>query len=126
MPSSPARPRYPNQAAPPGPAGQGAPQRSSRAWVWLLILVLAGAAAYYFWSKKSRGGRQRAKRQGPRRRASAQFPWSQRRPFAATSRSIFGPRSVTPIYTVEVKSRVDGEMMTIYFKEATWFIKATL
>ena len=106
--------------APPAPRqGQGAPQRSSRAWVWLLILVLAGAAAYYFWSKKNAaGGSAAGKAAGAQKKGFGAIPVVAAKTFRGNIPVYFtGLGSVTPIYTVEVKSRVDGEMMTIYFKE---------
>lgn len=106
-------------ATPPPKPANGAPRRSSRVWVWLVILVLLAAGGYYLWSKKNPGT-------GGASGAAAQ---AQKKGFgaipvvAAKARRgnipvyFTGLGAVTPIYTVDVKSRVDGELMRINFKE---------
>ena len=96
----------------------GAPRRSRRVWVWLAVLVLAAAIAYYFWSKKNpAGGASEAAAQA-QKKGPAAIPV-----VAAKARKgnipvyFTGLGAVTPIYTVEVRSRVDGELMQINFKE---------
>jgi len=100
---------------------RGAPRRSRRGWVWLAILVLVAVGAYYFWSKKNpgpgAGGASGAAAQA-RKKGFGAIPvvaakaWHGNIPVYFT-----GLGAVTPIYTVDVKSRVDGELMQIYFKE---------
>jgi multidrug efflux system membrane fusion protein len=105
--------------APPKQA-HGAPRRSRRVWVWLAILVLLAVGGYYFWSKRNSGAgpggsgaAAQAQKKGP-----AAIPV-----VAAKARKgnipvyFTGLGAVTPIYTVEVRSRVDGELMTVNFKE---------
>jgi len=103
--------------APPKQA-HGAPKRSSRAWIWLLILVLAAAGVYYFWSKRNPG-------QG----AAGAGAQAQKKGFGAipvvTAKARKGNipvylvnlGGVLPIYTVTVKSRVDGQLMEVHYKE---------
>lgn len=106
----------------PPPEAPPPPQRPSRArWVWLAILVVVAAAVYWYWPK-----------------IQTLIP-AQPTPAAATGRGrggggatpvlatrakkgdipIYdnGLGTVTPIYTVTVKSRVDGELMEVKFKE---------
>lgn len=106
--------------APPTNPPRVAPQRSSRVWVWLVILVLLAAGGYYWWSKKN---------PAPAGGGSGAGAAAQKKGFgaipvvAAKARRgnipvyFTGLGAVTPIYTVEVKSRVDGELMQINFKE---------
>ena len=108
-------PTLPRQAA------GGAPKRSGRGWVWLAIFGLLAAGGYYFWSKKNpaagSGG-------GSGAAAAAQKKGFGAIPVVAAKARhgnipvyFTGLGAVTPIYTVEVKSRVDGELMQINFKE---------
>jgi multidrug efflux system membrane fusion protein len=103
--------------APPKQA-HGAPRRSRRVWIWLAILALAAAVAYYFWSKKNPAGGASGAAAQAQKKGPAAIPV-----VAAKARRgnipvyYTGLGTVTPIYTVEVKSRVDGELMQVYFKE---------
>jgi multidrug efflux system membrane fusion protein len=95
-----------------------APQRSRRVWIWLAILVLAAAVAYYFRSKKNAaGGASRAAAQA-QKKGPAAIPVVAAKARRGNIPVYFtGLGAVTPIYTVDVKSRVDGELMRINFKE---------
>jgi multidrug efflux system membrane fusion protein len=105
----------PKQASKPP---HGARKRSRRVWIWLAILVLAAAVAYYFWSKKNPAGGASGAAAQAQKKGPAAIPV-----VAAKARRgnipvyYTGLGTVTPIYTVEVKSRVDGELMQVYFKE---------
>jgi multidrug efflux system membrane fusion protein len=113
-----APPEIPTRHAP--PPNKPSPRRS-RVWVWLLILLVLALGAYYFWSKKTPGTAT-----GGAGRAGAQ---SQKKGFgaipvvAAKARKgnipvyFTGLGAVTPIYTVTLKSRVDGELMEVHYKE---------
>ena len=106
--------------APPKPL-QAVPRRRSRArWLWVLVLVLVAAGAYSF----------RPKRAGPEsatassRVASRNARGAMAIPVvAAKAREgdlgvyFTGLGAVTPIYTVTVKSRVDGQLMKALYKE---------
>jgi membrane fusion protein, multidrug efflux system len=106
--------------APPTNPPRVAPQRSSRVWVWLVVLVLLAAGGYYWWSKRN---------PAPAGGASGAGAGAQKKGFgaipvvAAKARRgnipvyFTGLGAVTPIYTVEVQSRVTGELTKVYFKE---------
>lgn len=104
----------------PGTAHPETPKRSGRGWVWFVILILAAAGGYYFWSKKNpapaggsgRGGAANAKK------GFGAIPVVGAKASKGNIPVYFnGLGAVTPIYTVEVKSRVDGELMQVHFKE---------
>jgi multidrug efflux system membrane fusion protein len=101
------------------PPHKQVPRRSSRAWVWLLLLALVAVAAYYFWSKKSpaQGGASGAAAQAQKKGFGAI-------PVVATKARkgnipvyFVNLGGVLPIYTVTVRSRVDGQLMEVHYKE---------
>jgi multidrug efflux system membrane fusion protein len=93
------------------------PRRSSRVWVWVLVLVLLAAGAYFFWSKKSAGDASAAAAQA-KKKGPAAIPV-----VAAKARKGNIPvydvnlGGVLPVYTVTVRSRVDGQLMDVHYKE---------
>jgi membrane fusion protein, multidrug efflux system len=103
------------------PAPPEPPKRSRAGWVWLAILVVAAAAVYFFWPqiKAMIPAAPTAPATGGRGRGGGGTT-----PVVATRAKkgdiqIYdnGLGAVTPIYTVTVKSRVDGELMEVKFKE---------
>jgi multidrug efflux system membrane fusion protein len=99
------------------------PRKSSGGkWIWLVVLVLLGGAAYYYYpkfkasqstaSQGSAGGGKKG------RGGAGAIPVVA----AKVQRGnigvyVDGLGAVTPIYTVTVKSRVDGQLMQILYKE---------
>jgi multidrug efflux system membrane fusion protein len=107
----------------PHPARQtrgSAPRRKRRRWVWVLTLAALAAGIYFLWPKKNTGQAGRS----PSEAGPGQRPRQMTVPVVgATARRgtipvyFTGLGAVTPIYTVTVRSRVDGELMQIYYKE---------
>jgi multidrug efflux system membrane fusion protein len=95
------------------------PRPSGRRWLWIPVVALLGAGAWYLWSKGStpaatagsvgKGGKKGAPGVVPVVAAKATK--------GNIGVYITGLGSVIPIYTVTVKSRVDGQLMTIHYKE---------
>ena len=111
--------------APAPPEVQPEPPRaaSSRGWLWFFILLLIGAAAYYFFiqprlklAPPSDGKQPGA---GSKKGGGGAIPV-----VTATAQKgnigvyYTGLGAVTPLYTVTIKSRVDGELMKIHYKES--------
>ncbi len=97
------------------------PRRGGKGWVWLLLLALAAGGGYYYWSHSAPPAApagQEAAGAGRRGRGPAITPV-----VAAKARrgdiGVFlnGLGAVTPIYTVTIKSRVDGQLMKVLYKE---------
>jgi len=110
--------------------GTTRPGRSGRIWFWLLVLVTLGLGAYYFFihpkqnqaSNTKTGG---APAGGPRQGRGTAIP-----PVVAVKAVkgnigvyITGLGGVTPIYTVSVKSRIDGQLMQVHYTEGA-FVRA--
>jgi multidrug efflux system membrane fusion protein len=111
----------------PGRQREDPPQRprSGKGWIWLLVLLVAAAAGYYFYSKSGGNpGAGNAPAAG-----GAGGPGGRGRGFGATpvvaARAKKGDISVyvealgnvTPLSTVTIKSRVDGQLMEVKYKE---------
>jgi len=107
-------------SAPPEVKG-GPPRSSSRVWVWLIVLAVVAAGAYFLWPK--------LKPAAPPTNASPAAAGRKGRgpgilPVVAARASkgnigvyINGLGNVIPIYTVSVRSRVDGELIKVLYTE---------
>jgi len=117
-------------SVPPRVKGQP-PRSSSHAWIWVLVIAALLAAGYYFWPKAN----------GPSQSAGTQGANSGKKgrggagiiPVVAVRAKkgdigvyINGLGSVTPIYTVTVKTRVDGEIMNVLYTEGQMVHKGDL
>lgn len=96
------------------------PRKSGWRWLWFPILLLAGAGVWYLWSKA--GSTPAAASGGAASNAGKKGGGAV--PVVAVKAHrgnigvyINGLGSITPIYTVTVKSRVDGQLMAVHFKE---------
>src|ERR1700751_417023 len=105
----------------------------SRAWVWLLLAVFAIAAFWYYrssHSKTSQDPAAAAGAPGQPRPGGPSGPGNFSVPVvvAATSKGdlpvyLNGLGTVTPLNTVTIRSRVDGQLINVAFKEGQ-FVKA--
>lgn len=99
------------------------PRKPRRWWAWLLILVILGVAVWYF--------RGVAQQQSQKSSASARAQLgNQAVPVVVTTARagdlpvyFTGLGTVTAFYTVTVHSRVDGQIMTVYFNEGQFVQK---
>jgi multidrug efflux system membrane fusion protein len=98
-----------------------APRKSKLGWIWLLILIAAAVGAYYYWPKgtNTAGGTAAPGATGGKKGRGAGLT-----PVVATKARrgnigvyLTGLGSVTPINTVTIRSRVDGQLMKVNYTE---------
>ena len=95
---------------------------SRRGWIWLLVLAAAAGGAYYEWPNLKRvqpaENSAPAGKRGGRGGAGGVIPVVAAKVQRGSIKVYFNALgTVTPIYTVTVKSRVDGELMKVMFTE---------
>jgi membrane fusion protein, multidrug efflux system len=122
IPAAPARLALTDGAPPPKP------RRSHRGWWWLLVLVLLGVALYFLWPRISgKNSAPPATAKGQKGAGGAAIPV-----VAATARKgdigvyITGLGAVTPLATVTVRTRVDGQLMSVRYREGDTVHKGDL
>jgi multidrug efflux system membrane fusion protein len=96
------------------------PRRSSRVWLWLMFLAALAAGGYYYWSK----GKPAAATNAPPAADAKKGRGTGAVPVVAVKAQtgsigvyIEGSGNVIPIYTVTLKSRVDGELTKVLYTE---------
>jgi membrane fusion protein, multidrug efflux system len=110
-------PTAPGRQRPPS----GPPPRRRRFWIWILLLAVLGAAAYYVWSKRtakpaseSSGAAGGKRGQGGNAAAPVDAAKAVKGNIGVY---VTGLGAVTPIYTVTVKTQVNGQLMQVVYKE---------
>ena len=92
-------------------------QHRSRVWVWLLILAAAVAGVWLIRSRQTHA--QAPGGAGGRAGRGAMVVPVSAAPATRGDIAVYldGLGSVTPFYTVNVHSRVDGQLMSVHFEE---------
>jgi membrane fusion protein, multidrug efflux system len=109
-------PQPPGRGRPPNPPP---PRRRRRLWIWILLLVLLGAGGYYFWSRKppaAATGKNNGQK-GPGAGGGAAPVDAAKAVKGNIGVYVTGLGAVTPIYTVTIHTRVDGQLMQVLYKE---------
>ncbi|PYT25393.1 MAG: multidrug transporter subunit MdtA [Acidobacteria bacterium] len=119
-PNAPAPTALERVATPPSKNVPGQKSGSRGRWLWLSLLVLLCAGLYFWWPRnsavKSGGAKGAAGKKGSQRPLATPV-------VAARARKgdigvyFTGLGAVTPIYTVTVRSRVDGQLMRVRYSE---------
>jgi len=112
-------PAEPQKLLPDGHPPAPPPRRRHRLWVWFLLLVLLAAGGYYYWSRgkpasTSGGGKGGKNGQGANAAAPVDAAKAHRGNIGVY---VTGLGAVTPIYTVTVKTQVNGQLMQVLYKE---------
>jgi membrane fusion protein, multidrug efflux system len=117
-------PPAPDVATPAGEPGKVTPRRR-RTWVWVLGLLLIASLGYYafrhFTGMQAKNAAPPAQAARPARRAVPVVAVPARRGDLPVY--LRGLGSVAAFNTVTVKTRVDGELMSVHFREGQ-FVKA--
>lgn len=100
------------------PAQEPRSRSSAKGWLWFLLLLAVAAGGYYFYSRNRGPATNVPPAAGQSRRAGGGIQ-------VVAAKAVQGDipvyltglGAVTPIYTVTVKSRVDGELMQVNYKE---------
>jgi membrane fusion protein, multidrug efflux system len=95
------------------------PPKSMGRWIWLLVMLAVGAACYYYWPKiKALTSTAPPPTTGKGKgRGGTILVVAARAAKGNIGVYDEGLGAVTPIYTDLVRSRVDGELMNVKFKE---------
>ena len=112
----------PTPALPPPPPPE---RRSARGWLWLiLIVVLAGAGYYYYDRHKTEAAADAAKKAAEDAKGKGKGSGGGPTPVVAApvrkgdlNVHLYALGTVTPLRTVTVRSRVDGQLMAVHFRE---------
>jgi membrane fusion protein, multidrug efflux system len=91
-----------------------------RRWLWLPVIILITTAVYLFWFKsgKAQDAQAANKASGDQKANSSAVPVVATRARRGNIGVYFsGLGAVTPIYTVTVKTRVDGELINVLYHE---------
>jgi multidrug efflux system membrane fusion protein len=108
------QPRFSTTPLPPTQPKPG----KSRAWLWLLVLCLIGGGAYYFLAPRLGQTQSKGAKAGGQKGAARAVPV-----VVASARKgdmniyLNGLGSVTAFNTVTIRTRVDGQINTVAFKE---------
>jgi multidrug efflux system membrane fusion protein len=103
-------------------------KKSRRRWLWLVVIILVAGGSFALWKKQQKpavpvAGKPNGKGQGQ------SFPTPV---FVAPARKgdmnvyLSGLGSVAPLNNVTVKSRIDGQLMEVHFREGQNVTKGSL
>jgi multidrug efflux system membrane fusion protein len=116
-------PQPPAPGEPDGKTPSPARRSKGRGWIVVLLLLLAGAGAYIYWRRSG----------GATASATSDAKAGKKGAGGADVTPVVGARArrgnigvydaglgtVTPIYTDTIKSRVDGELMSVLYREGS-------
>jgi len=107
----------PPQQPPPPPVG-----RPARGWLWLLFFIVAAGAGYYYYDRHkanvaAEAERKAAEEKKGRGRGAATPVVAAPVRKGNLNVHLYALGTVTPLRTVTVRSRVDGQLMAVHFRE---------
>lgn len=117
---------------PPKQLASGEPPRRGRAWLFLVVLVVIATVAYFVWHKSGATANATTDPKAGKKGKGGEGGDGVSPVVGARARhgsiGVYydGLGSVTPVYTVTVKSRVDGQLMSVRYKEGELVQKGDL
>src|SRR5262249_4835887 len=118
--SSSEKPSVVNLELPAVPKEKAAPeshfpeQKKSHTWVWILLLIAAGVGGLLYYQRQSSGDASKAKAAAPPRPVPITTASAHKGDIGVYVEAL---GTVTPVYTVTVTSRVQGQIMDVHYKE---------
>lgn len=88
--------------------------KKSHAWVWILLLIAVGVGGALYYQRQSSGDASKAKAAAPPRPVPITTAPAHKGDIGVYVEAL---GTVTPVYTVTVTSRVQGEIMEVHYKE---------
>ncbi len=110
-------------ALPPGPPAPlqltaGDPPKRGCGWIVLVVLLIAAGVGYFYWRRSSAASATTDAKAGKKGGGGGSTPVVGARARRGNIGVYYtGTGSVTPVYTDTVKSRVDGQLMTVHYTE---------
>ncbi|HEX9426085.1 MAG TPA: efflux RND transporter periplasmic adaptor subunit [Pyrinomonadaceae bacterium] len=89
-------------------------RRGRRRWVWFFVAILLAGGAFFFFQRQGRGQATTAKPASSPSALSITTATAQKGDIGVYLNAL---GSVTPLNTVTVKSRVDGQLMSVNYRE---------
>lgn len=102
----------PHYALPPGKPVKG---KKSKSWVWIVILVVIAAAGYFMYHQYQAMQAEAAQRRNERPKSVPVTAAQAQKADMPVYVEALG--TVTPIYTVTITARVQGQITNIYYRE---------
>ncbi|HTW22361.1 MAG TPA: efflux RND transporter periplasmic adaptor subunit [Candidatus Baltobacteraceae bacterium] len=105
----------PEPPQPPGPGHSRKPATEGHFWVWVIVLVLAAAAVFFLYHQYQAAEEAKKSKDNANERGVPVTVGAAKKGDIGVYVEALG--TVTPVYTVTVTSRVQGQIMNVFYRE---------